>query len=214
MIPEISLQWIENNRSSLESLVYLSSIPLGLDPFSERIRDAIDGLDNLSWLLKTENSGADIENLRDGLWSEIKAIEGSVNDLIVGSTSQASLSLDGSEMLAYYSDANRLQHRLRDVVSDSISESLEYGRGRLSEYLEVSDISIPMNCFESEYPCSFKKEVIEAIERDLDRMISEFEIEGAMTRADTAVVDWLLIYEPKISNRPSKGYSRWGLCIQ
>ena len=186
MIPEISLQWIENNRSSLESLVYLSSIPLGLDPFSERIRDAIDGLDNLGWLLKTENSGVDIEDLRDGLWSEIKAIEGSVNDSIVGSTSQASLSLDGSEMLAYYSDANRLQHRLRDVVSDSISESLEYGRGRLSEYLEVSDISIPMNCFESEYPCSFKKEVIEAIERDLDRMISEFEIEGAMTRADTA----------------------------
>ena len=103
MIPEISLQWIENNRSSLESLVYLSSIPLGLDPFSERIRDAIDGLDNLGWLLKTENSGVDIEDLRDGLWSEIKAIEGSVNDSIVGSTSQASLSLDGSEMLAYYS---------------------------------------------------------------------------------------------------------------
>ena len=142
IVPEISLQWIEKNRSSLESLVDLSDIPLGLDPLSERIRDAMDGLSDLSWLLKTENSGAEIENLRDGLWGEIKQIEGSVNDLIVGATSNASLSLDGMEMLSYYSDANRLQHRLRDVVSDSISESLEYGRQRLSEYLEVSGISI------------------------------------------------------------------------
>ena len=71
IVPEISLQWIEKNRSSLESLVDLSDIPLGLDPLSERIRDAMDGLSDLSWLLKTENSGAEIENLRDGLWGEI-----------------------------------------------------------------------------------------------------------------------------------------------
>jgi hypothetical protein len=186
MIPEISLQWIENNRSSLESLVNLSDITLGLDPLSERIRDAMDGLDDLGLLLKTEDGGTDIENLRDGLWSEIKAIEGSVNDSIVSSTSEASLSLDGSEMLAYYSDANRLQHRLRGVVSDSISESLEYGRQRLSEYLEMSGISIPTNCFESDYPCSFRKGTIEEIEQDLDRMISNFEIEGAMVRAEKA----------------------------
>ena len=49
MVPEISLQWIENNRNSLESLVYLSDITLGLDPLSERIRDAIDGLDAVSY---------------------------------------------------------------------------------------------------------------------------------------------------------------------
>ena len=74
MIPEISLHWIEDNRSSLKSLVDLSNITLGLDPLSERIRDAMDGLDDLDWLLKTEDDGADIKNLRDGLWSEIKAI--------------------------------------------------------------------------------------------------------------------------------------------
>ena len=186
IVPEISLQWIEKNRSSLESPVDLSDIPLGLDPLSERIRDAMDGLSDLSWLLKTENSGTEIENLRDGLWGEIKQIEGSVNDLIVGATSNASLSLDGMEMLSYYSDANRLQHRLRDVVSDSISESLEYGRQRLSEYLEVSGISISPNCFDSEYPCSFRKETIEVIEQKLDRMISNSEIQSAMNRAEKA----------------------------
>ncbi|MBH33038.1 MAG: hypothetical protein CMB75_01380 [Euryarchaeota archaeon] len=186
MIPEISLQWIENNRSSLESLVDLSNIALGADSLSERIRDAVDGLDDLGWLLKNEIFGADIEILRDGLWSEIKAIEGSVDDSIVSSTSEASLSLDGSEMLAYYSDANRLQHRLRGVVSDSISESLELGRQKLSDYLEISGISIPVNCFESEYPCSFSRVTIELIEQELDSMISNFEIEGAMVRAEKA----------------------------
>ncbi len=186
MIPEISLQWIENNRSSLESLVNLSNIALGADSLSERIRDAVDGLDDLGWLLKNEIFGADIEILRDGLWSEIKAIEGSVDDSIVSSTSEASLSLDGSEMLAYYSDANRLQHRLRGVVSDSISESLELGRRKLSDYLEISGISIPVNCFESEYPCSFSRVTIELIEQELDSMISNFEIEGAMVRAEKA----------------------------
>ncbi len=104
----------------------------------------------------------------------------------MSSTSEASLSLDGSEMLAYYSDANRLQHRLRGVVSDSISESLELGRQKLSDYLEISGISIPVNCFESEYPCSFSRVTIELIEQELDNMISNFEIEGAMVRAEKA----------------------------
>ena len=121
-----------------------------------------------------QGNGVDkLEEIKDGLWNETSRIQDSVDDMIVAATQGSKLSLDGSEMLSYYSDSSGLQNRLKYEVSESIEYALEEGKNKLREYLDSVDIKIPSDCFQSDYPCLFNKETIARIEEGIDFLISK-----------------------------------------
>ena len=66
-----------------------------------------------------------LERVKDGIWSEIKAIEGGINDAIVAGTSDAHLSIEGDEVLSFYADSEGLNRRIQATVADTIDEAKE-----------------------------------------------------------------------------------------
>ena len=135
MIPELSLRFIESNYKTLFAMTQLRKLEIGPCGIGERVNNALDGLDKLESMITREASENAIEEVRDSLWTEIKNIQTSVDDLIVAATQEHRLSLDGSEMLSYYTDSSGLQNRLKFEVSESIEFALEEGRGRLEKFL-------------------------------------------------------------------------------
>tara|TARA_Y100001978_G_scaffold203192_1_gene227338 strand:- start:28396 stop:30405 length:2010 start_codon:yes stop_codon:yes gene_type:complete len=186
MVPELALSWFEDNEETLQKIERLKKIEFGLHGFGERISVVLEKLSPLSDLLEAEDDAADLIEVSDSLWREVKNIEGSVNDMIVSATSEATLSIDGGEMLTYYTDTTRLQDRLRYEVDDSIQKALQTGLERLNNYLGLSGIEIPNNCFETEYPCVFDRTIVSKIEEELDGMITVKKSTQLMLKADLA----------------------------
>jgi hypothetical protein len=189
ILPEIPLKWLENNISSLSALSSLSDYEWPNGTIGEAIREALDGLESLPLLIDSiENESMKIEELqhiKDGLWGEIRNIEAAIDDIIVAGTAQSSLSLEGSEVLSFYGDIHGLERRVKSAVADTIEEALTAGRSRLCEYFKGSEIIIPRELFESEYPCQINRNIVEQIEEKIDGMISsensQAEIEQSRT---------------------------------
>ena len=175
MVPEIPLEWLKLNYSNLSILSELSDIEWPVNYIGEKIGEALNGLDNLPLILesmKNESNQLEIlEKIRDGLWAEVKSIEGSVNDAIVSGTSDASMSFEGNEVLSYYSDISSLEMRLKRVVADSMEQPLELGKIRLSDYLNKTGINIPFEIYSNDYPCIINREILDVIENKLDSAI-------------------------------------------
>jgi DNA mismatch repair protein MutS2 len=127
----------------------------------------------------------ELQQIKDGLWGEIRNIEAAIDDIIVAGTAQSSLSLEGSEVLSFYGDIHGLERRVKSAVADTIEEALTAGRSRLCEFFKGSEIIIPRELFESEYPCQINRNIIEQIEEKIDGMISsensQAEIEQSRT---------------------------------
>lgn len=172
MIPELSLRFIESNYKTLFAMTQLRELEIGPCGIGERVNNALDGLDKLESMITREASENAIEEVRDSLWTEVKNIQTSVDDLIVAATQEHRLSLDGSEMLSYYTDSSGLQNRLKYEVSESIEFALEEGRGRLEKFLSPIGIKAPIDCFQSDYPCLFNKTALATIEQEIDLLIS------------------------------------------
>ena len=158
------MRFVDENVNTINALIEISNLDIGRGVFSEKIRDALDGLEALGTVLIQGNEVDKLEEIKDGLWNETSRIQDSVDDMIVAATQGSKLSLDGSEMLSYYSDSSGLQNRLKYEVSESIEYALEEGKDKLREYLDSVDIKIPSDCFQSDYPCLFNKETIARIE--------------------------------------------------
>ena len=95
MIPELSLRFIESNYKTLFALIQLGKLEIGSCEIGERVNNALDGLDKLESMIAPEASESEIEEVRDSLWTEVKNIQTSVDDLIVAATQEHRLSLDG-----------------------------------------------------------------------------------------------------------------------
>ena len=134
-VPEISIEWFHENHSSIDSIVSISSFDWGSHSLSDSILTLVEPLNGLRELTEALGSeGGDLSSLeaiKDGLWSEIKTIEGSVNDAIVASTSDANLSLDGEEVLSFYADADGLNRRIQAAVATGIEQAVQDGRNKL-----------------------------------------------------------------------------------
>ena len=94
MIPELSLRFIESNYKTLFALIQLGELEIGPCEIGERVNNALDGLDKLESMIAPEASESEIEEIRDSLWTEVKNIQTSVDDLIVAATQEHRLSLD------------------------------------------------------------------------------------------------------------------------
>ena len=212
LIPELALRFVDENVNTINALIEISNLDIGRDVLSEKIRDALDGLEALGTVLIQGNEVDKLEEIKDGLWNETSRIQDSVDDMIVAATQGSKLSLDGSEMLSYYSDSSGLQNRLKYEVSESIEYALEEGKNKLREYLDSVDIKIPSDCFQSDYPCLFNKETIARIEEGIDFLISKGEDESVKKR-----VLLILSHSERISKAVSEvidldlwiGIARW-----
>lgn len=212
LIPELALRFVDENVNTINALIEISNLDIGRGVFSEKIRDALDGLEALGTVLIQGNEVDKLEEIKDGLWNETSRIQDSVDDMIVAATQGSKLSLDGTEMLSYYSDSSGLQNRLKYEVSESIEYALEEGKDKLREYLDSVDIKIPSDCFQSDYPCLFNKETITRIEEGIDFLISKGEDESIKKR-----VLLILSHSERISKAVSEvidldlwiGIARW-----
>ena len=174
-VPEISIEWFHENRSSIESIVSISSFDWGAHSLSDSILTLVEPLNGLSDLIDALGSeGGDLtslESVKDSLWTEIKTIEGAVNDAIIASTSDAHLSLDGEEVLSFYADTDGLNRRIQAAVATGIEQAVQDGRNRLDAYLDGTSIRIPHDWVDSDYPFIVHRRAIEDIESALDAAI-------------------------------------------
>ena len=174
-VPEISIEWFHENHSSIESIVSISSFDWGSHSLSDSILTLVEPLNGLRELTEVLGSeGGDLSSLeaiKDGLWAEIKTIEGSVNDAIVASTSDANLSLDGEEVLSFYADADGLNRRIQAAVATGIEQAVQDGRNKLDIYLNDVSIRIPHDWVDSDYPFIVRRRAVEDIESALDAAI-------------------------------------------
>ncbi len=189
MVPEIPLEWLDLNYSNLSIISKLNDIEWPINYIGEKIREALDGLDDLPLILQSKKNDSSqlevLEKIRDGFWAEIKSIEGSINDAIVSGTSETSLSFEGDEVLSFYSDISSLEMRLKGAVADSIDSSLDAGKNKLDNYLENTGIKIPYEIYTNDYPCAINREILEDIENKLESAISIERSIGEITLAES-----------------------------
>ena len=187
MVPEIPLEWLNSNYLNLSILSDLADIQWPINYIGEKIVDALDGLDGIPLILESMKNDSsqleDLEKISDGFWGEVKSIEGAINDSIVSSTSDTSLSFEGNEVLSFYSDISSLEVRLKGAVADSIEQSLDAGRNRLERYLEKAQINIPFEIYSNDYPCVINRDVLEDMENKIDSKIMIERSEGEITLA-------------------------------
>ncbi|MEE3030019.1 MAG: hypothetical protein VX331_02270, partial [Candidatus Thermoplasmatota archaeon] len=123
LVPELSVEWFELNSEILHAIQKIKENEWPISPFSEKIEELVDPISNLDKILeslKVDDGDLQIlENVKDALWSEIKAIEGGINDAIVAGTSDAHLSIQGDEVLSFYADTESLNRRIQATVADS-----------------------------------------------------------------------------------------------
>ncbi|MEC7687493.1 MAG: hypothetical protein VX514_00470, partial [Candidatus Thermoplasmatota archaeon] len=156
LVPELSVEWFELNSEILHAIQKIKENEWPISPFSEKIEELVDPISNLDKILeslKVDDGDLQImENVKDALWSEIKAIEGGINDAIVAGTSDAHLSIQGDEVLSFYADTESLNRRIQDTVADSIEDAKQAGRKRLELFLQNTSVRIPFDWIESDYP--------------------------------------------------------------
>jgi len=174
LVPEIGVEWFELNSTILEAILEIKKIEWPTHPLTEKIRDWVEPLSELDIILESMEECVDLqvlERVKDGIWSEIKAIEGGINDAIVAGTSDAHLSIEGDEVLSFYADSEGLNRRIQATVADTIDEAKEIGRRRLELYLQETGVKIPFDWIESDYPCIISRRAIENIEQELEKGI-------------------------------------------
>ncbi len=175
LVPELSVEWFDLNSQILNAIQKIKENEWPINPLSEKIRELVDPISNLDKILESLNvDDGDLqilENVKDSLWSEIKAIEGGINDAIVAGTSDAHLSIEGDEVLSFYADTESLNRRIQATVADSIEEAKQAGRKRLELFLQNTSVRIPFDWIESDYPCIVSRSAVEDIEGQLENAI-------------------------------------------
>ncbi len=175
LVPELSVEWFELNSEILHAIQKIKENKWPVNPFSEKIEELVDPISNLDKILESLNvDDGDLqilENVKDALWSEIKAIEGGINDAIVAGTSDAHLSIEGDEVLSFYADTESLNRRIQATVADSIEDAKNAGRKRLELFLQNTSVRIPFDWIESDYPCIVSRKAVEDIEAQLENAI-------------------------------------------
>jgi len=175
LVPEMSVEWFQLNSEMLVAIQKIKEVEWPSHPLSEKIVEWVEPLSDLHSILESlEMEGGDLqllEEAKDGLWSEIKAIEGGVNDAIVTGTSDAHLSIEGDEVLTFYADSEGLNRRIQATVADTIDEAKEAGRRRLELYLQGTEVKVPFDWMESDYPCVISRKAAENIEQELENAI-------------------------------------------
>ena len=175
LVPELSVEWFELNSEILHAIQKIKENEWPVSPFSEKIEELVDPISNLDKILeslKVDDGDLQIlENVKDALWSEIKAIEGGINDAIVAGTSDAHLSIEGDEVLSFYADTEGLNRRIQATVADSIEDAKQAGRKRLELFLQNTSVRIPFDWIESDYPCIVSRKAVEDIEAQLENAI-------------------------------------------
>ena len=175
LVPELSVEWFELNSEILHAIQKIKENQWPIHPFSERIEEWVEPISDLKKILESlEIEDGDLHSLeyvKDTLWSEVKAIEGGINDAIVAGTSDAHLSIEGGEVLSFYADTESLNRRIQATVSDTIEDAKEAGRRRFELFLQDTSINIPFDWIESDYPCIISRKAVENIESELDKAI-------------------------------------------
>ena len=134
-----------------------------------------------------------LENVKDALWSEIKVIEGGMNDSIVAGASDAHLSIEGDEVLSFYADTESLNRRIQATVADSIEDAKQAGRKRLENFLQNTSVRIPFDWIESDYPCIVSRKAVEDIEAQLENAIESTKNHDLLQNAKIALLNAIKI---------------------
>lgn len=175
LLPELSVEWFELNSEILHAVQKIKENEWPINPFSEKIKELVEPISNLDRILNSLNVDdgdlQTLEDVKDALWSEIKAIEGGINDAIVAGTSDAHLSIEGDEVLSFYADTESLNRKIQATVADTIEDAKQAGRKRLELFLQDTSVRIPFDWIESDYPCVVSRRAVEAIEAELENAI-------------------------------------------
>jgi len=190
LVPELSVEWFEINSEILHAVQQIKENEWPIHSFSEKINELVEPISNLNQILESlEVDDGDLqllEKLKDNLWSEIKAIEGGINDAIVAGTSDARLSIEGDEVLSFYADTERLNRRIQATVADSIEDAKQAGKKRLESFLQGTSVKIPYDWIECDYPCIVSRKAVESIESELENTIESVKSNDLIQNAKIA----------------------------
>ncbi len=190
LVPELSVEWFELNSEVLQSIQQIKENEWPVHPLSEKIEEWVEPISDLNTILESlEVDDGDLqllEKVKDSLWSEVKAIEGGINDAIVAGTSDAHLSIEGDEVLSFYADTESLNRRIQATVADTIEDAKQAGRRRLEIFLENSSVKVPFDWIESDYPCIISRKAVENIERELENAIESVKNNDLLQNAKLA----------------------------
>ncbi len=165
ILPEMTVDWFQRNRSSLELLTKLPQGEGFLKRFdSIRISELTPLLEELS----NEEDAERIADIRDRLWPLAKELEKRIHGEVDQAMQNVKLDLSGADMLEALADSASLQRRLAQQTSDAIEMAIESATDELAAMLSPVGVRCPRNVFQAEWPTKVKRQTLDEIDAQLE----------------------------------------------
>ena len=182
VVPEATLTWFSHNRATLEALGRLRALvgeipdhPLmqklgeGLDPDLSTLSERLDQVAR-GGLVAGDEQLATLARARKELSGRLGDVQLWVNQEIERQVGQASLTLEGQELLTAMQESHggRLKGLIASEVGPILEEATLAGQSRLTGYLEPLGLALSGRIFTSDYPRELEPRTVRELEEALE----------------------------------------------
>jgi len=179
ILPERTIDWFAHNKTTLDVVCDLveakqrGQLPnnAALAPLHEALQP-LDGLPEAMSMLGDASQIDAVEQVRDGLWNEVKQLESRVNEEVEKAMNDAKMALSGAELLEALADGTAFQRKLREATGHVIQEAMQKARETLAEFLEPAKLRCPFDIFTSSWPAKIDRQTIDGIDAALEAKLN------------------------------------------